>query len=127
MATSAKPRPSTHSLRGLAGPALATKVHSRSGRSRRYLIIKLLGLGDGSVYRAWDEELGVGVALKIVRFEIAKDPEAARDLEKRFKRELLFVRQVTYPNVVRIYDMGEIGGIKYITMPYVDGVELSPS
>jgi serine/threonine protein kinase/tetratricopeptide (TPR) repeat protein len=92
----------------------------------RYLIIKLLGLGGmGAVYRAWDEELGVGVAVKIVRPEIATDPELARDLEKRFKRELLLARQVTHPNVVRIHDMGEINGIKFITMPYVDGVELS--
>ncbi|MCG6920619.1 MAG: protein kinase [Acidobacteria bacterium] len=92
----------------------------------RYHIIALLGLGGmGAVYRALDEELGVGVALKIVRPEIAKEPEAARDLEKRFKRELLLARQVTHPNVVRIHDMGEIDGIKYITMPYVDGVELS--
>jgi serine/threonine protein kinase/tetratricopeptide (TPR) repeat protein len=92
----------------------------------RYQIIRLLGLGGmGAVYRAWDEELGVGVALKTVRPEIAKDPEAARDLEKRFKRELLLAREVTHPNVVRIHDMGEIDGIKYITMPYVDGVDLS--
>ena len=92
----------------------------------RYHIIKLLGLGGmGAVYRAWDEELGVGVAVKIVRPEIATDPELARDLEKRFKRELLLARQVTHPNVVRIHDMGEIDGIKFITMPYVDGVELS--
>ena len=92
----------------------------------RYHIIKLLGLGGmGAVYRAWDEELGVGVAVKIVRPEIATDPELARDLEKRFKRELLLARQVTHPNVVRIHDMGEIGGIKFITMPYVDGAELS--
>ncbi len=92
----------------------------------RYQIIRLLGLGGmGAVYRAYDEELGVGVALKTVRPEIARDPAAARDLEKRFKRELLLARQVTHPNVVRIHDMGEIDGIKYITMPYVDGVDLS--
>ncbi len=92
----------------------------------RYHIIKLLGLGGmGAVYRAWDEELGVAVAVKIVRPEIAKNPDAARDLEKRFKRELLLARQVTHPNVVRIHDMGEIGGIKFITMPYIDGAELS--
>ena len=79
----------------------------------------------GAVYHAWDEELGVAVAVKIVRPEIATDPEAARDLERRFKRELLLARQVTHHNVVRIHDMGEIDGIKYITMPYVDGVDLS--
>ena len=95
-------------------------------RFGRYHIIKLLGLGGmGAVYRAWDDELGVGVAVKIVRPEIATDPELARDLEKRFKRELLLARQVTHPNVVRIHDMGEIDGIKFITMPYVDGVDLS--
>jgi tetratricopeptide (TPR) repeat protein/tRNA A-37 threonylcarbamoyl transferase component Bud32 len=112
-----------------AGPAARS---SREGpleigqRFGRYHIIKLLGLGGmGAVYRAWDEELGVGVALKIVRPEIASDPEAARDLEKRFKRELLLARQVTHPNVVRIHDLGEIDGIKYITMPYVEGSELS--
>ncbi len=92
----------------------------------RYHIIRLLGLGGmGAVYHAWDEELSVGVALKIVRPEIATDPQAARDLERRFKRELLLARQVTHPNVVRIHDMGEIDGIKYITMPFVDGVELA--
>jgi tetratricopeptide (TPR) repeat protein/tRNA A-37 threonylcarbamoyl transferase component Bud32 len=79
----------------------------------------------GAVYHAWDEELGVGVALKIVRPEIATDPQLARDLEKRFKRELLLARQVTHKNVVRIHDMGEIDGIKYITMPFVEGVELT--
>ena len=92
----------------------------------RYHIIRLLGLGGmGAVYHAWDEELGVGVALKIVRPEIATDPQLARDLEKRFKRELLLARQVTHKNVVRIHDMGEINGIKYITMPYVEGVDLT--
>ena len=92
----------------------------------RYHIIRLLGLGGmGAVYHAWDEELNVGVAVKIVRSEIASDPQAARDLEKRFKRELLLARQVTHKNVVRIHDMGEIDGIKYITMPYVEGVDLN--
>ena len=79
----------------------------------------------GAVYHAWDEELSVGVAVKIVRAEIALDPQAALDLEKRFKRELLLARQVTHKNVVRIHDMGEIHGVKYITMPYVEGVDLN--
>src|SRR5262249_39147621 len=43
----------------------------------------------------------------------------------RFKRELLLARQVTHKNVVRIHDLGEIGGIKYITMPYVEGDDLA--
>jgi tetratricopeptide (TPR) repeat protein len=48
----------------------------------------------------------------------------ARDLERRFKRELLLARQVTHKNVVRIHDLGEINGIKYITMPYIEGNDL---
>ena len=53
------------------------------------------------------------------------DPRAAEDLERRFKRELLLARQVTHKNVVRIHDLGEIDGIKYITMPYLKGADLS--
>ncbi len=91
----------------------------------RYRITKLLGVGGmGAVYEAWDGELGVSVALKVIRPEIASDSEAARELERRFKRELLLARQVTHPNVVRIHDLGEINGIKYITMPYIEGDDL---
>ena len=53
------------------------------------------------------------------------DPTAAAEIERRFKRELLLARQVTHKNVVRIHDLGEIDGIKYITMPYVDGADLA--
>ena len=48
-------------------------------------------------------------------------PAAAAEIERRFKQELLLARQVTHKNVVRIHDLGEINGIKYITMPYVEG------
>ena len=51
--------------------------------------------------------------------------DAAAEIERRFKRELLLARQVTHKNVVRIHDLGEIDGIKYITMPYVDGADLA--
>jgi tetratricopeptide (TPR) repeat protein len=92
----------------------------------RYHIIKLLGIGGmGAVYHAWDEELGVAVALKVIRPEIAADPATAEDLERRFKRELVLARQVTHKNVVRIHDLGEIDGIKYITMPYIAGRDLA--
>ena len=91
----------------------------------RYHIIRLLGMGGmGAVYQAWDDELGVAVALKVIRPEITADPASARDLERRFKRELLLARQVTHKNVVRIHDLGEIDGIKYITMPYIQGSDL---
>jgi eukaryotic-like serine/threonine-protein kinase len=92
----------------------------------RYHIIRLLGIGGmGAVYQAWDAELGVAVAIKVIRREVMSDPAAATEVERRFKRELLLARQVTHKNVVRIHDLGEIDGIKYITMPYVDGADLS--
>jgi hypothetical protein len=92
----------------------------------RYHIIRLLGVGGmGAVYQAWDAELNVAVALKVIKPDVIADPEAARDIERRFKRELLLARQVTHKNVVRIHDLGELQGIKYITMPYIEGADLS--
>ncbi len=91
----------------------------------RYHLVRLLGTGGmGAVYQAWDQELGVVVAIKVIRPEAMQDPEAARELERRFKRELLLARNVTHKNVVRIHDLGEVEGVKYITMPYVHGADL---
>jgi eukaryotic-like serine/threonine-protein kinase len=91
----------------------------------RYRILRALGAGGmGVVYQAWDDELGVAVALKVIRPEVVADPQAGIDVEKRFKRELLLARQVTHKNVVRIHDLGEVEGIKYLTMPYIDGRDL---
>ncbi len=89
----------------------------------RYHIIKLLGAGGmGAVYQAWDAELGVAVALKVVR---ASTRRVSPELEKRFKNELLLARSVTHKNVVRIHDLGEIYGQKFITMTYVQGDDLA--
>lgn len=91
----------------------------------RYRIERLLGAGGmGAVYQAWDSELGVSIALKVIRSDITSDPEAARDFERRFKQELLLARQVSHPNVVRIHDLGDAAGVKYITMSYVVGSDL---
>jgi tetratricopeptide (TPR) repeat protein len=79
----------------------------------------------GAVYHAWDSELGVGVALKVIKPEVMADPDVGPEVALRFKRELLLARQVTHKNVVRIYDLGDIDGIKYITMSYVEGAELA--
>src|SRR5437764_11625926 len=64
--------------------------------STRYHIIKLLGIGGmGAVYQAWDAELGVAVALKVIRTD-ARRRAGASEAEKRFKQELLLARQVTH-------------------------------
>ena len=92
----------------------------------RYHPIRVLGVGGmGAVYHVWDTELGQAVALKVIRPETTGDSTAAREMERRFKQELVLARQVTHKNVVRIHDLGEINGIKYITMPYLEGSDLA--
>src|SRR5215472_13992494 len=86
--------------------------------ANRYEIVKLLGEGGmGAVYKARDLELAREVALKVIRPELANNP----DILQRFKQELILARQVTDRNVIRIFDLGEAGRIKFITMEYVEG------
>jgi tetratricopeptide (TPR) repeat protein/tRNA A-37 threonylcarbamoyl transferase component Bud32 len=117
----------------LANPSPRPAVHAGDGPFQpgqqinpRYTILKLLGTGGmGAVYQAFDHELGVAVAIKVIRPSAQSDATAAKELEQRFKRELVLARQVTHKYVVRIHDLGEIDGIKYLTMPFVEGETLS--
>src|SRR5713226_10536618 len=87
----------------------------------RYEIIKLLGQGGmGAVYQAHDRELDRQVALKVIRKDMAANPEILR----RFKQELILARQITHKNVIRIFDLGQADGIKFITMEYIEGEDL---
>lgn len=74
----------------------------------------------GAVYQARDLQLNRVVTLKVVRPDFAKDPE----IVSRFKQELILARQVTHKNVIRIYDLAEFDGIKFITMDFIDGRDL---
>jgi eukaryotic-like serine/threonine-protein kinase len=92
----------------------------------RYTILSLLGQGGmGAVYKAYDDELGVAVAIKTILAGEGSDEYTRRDQVSRFKSELLLARQVTHKNVVRIHDLGEFRGLKYITMSYVAGETLT--
>ena len=75
----------------------------------------------GAVYKARDIELDRVIALKVIRPELASNPE----ILQRFKQELILARQVTDRNVIRIFDLGEADGIKYITMEYLEGETLA--
>jgi len=87
----------------------------------RYEIIALMGEGGmGAVYKAQDRELDRAVALKTVRADLASHP----DMVRRFRQELILARQVTHRNVVRIFDIGEAEGIKFISMEFVEGEDL---
>jgi len=89
--------------------------------ANRYEIIKILGEGGmGAVYKARDRELEREVALKVVRPELSNNPE----ILERFKQELILARQVTDRNIIRIFDLGEASGIRFITMEYVEGQNL---
>lgn len=87
----------------------------------RYEILRLLGEGGmGAVYKARDRELDRVVALKVIRPELANNPE----ILQMFKQELILARQVTHQNVIRIFDLGLADGLRFITMQYVEGEDL---
>lgn len=88
--------------------------------SNRYRILGLLGQGGmGEVYRAHDQILNQAVALKFLAG--AQFTEAALI---RFRNEVRLARQVSHPNVCRVYDIGFIEGMHFLTMEYVDGEDL---
>src|SRR5688572_30650877 len=69
----------------------------------RYEIVRFLARGGmGEVYRGVDLELGIAVALKVIRAELASDVSALR----RFKREVLLARSVSHPGICRLFDFG---------------------
>jgi serine/threonine protein kinase/Flp pilus assembly protein TadD len=87
----------------------------------RYRIESLLGEGGmGKVYKAQDGELSRTVALKLVRPELSNDPSSM----DRLKQEILLASKVSHKNILRIHDLGDVGGLKFISMAYVDGRDL---
>ena len=89
--------------------------------AQRFQLVRKLGEGGmGAVYKVRDRELDRFAALKVIRPELANNPEVLQ----RFKQELILARQVTQKNVIRIFDLGEIEGVKFITMDFVDGRDL---
>jgi predicted Ser/Thr protein kinase len=88
----------------------------------RYRIIGPIGKGGmGEVYRATDIRLGQTVALKFLPEEAAQDPGRLA----RFHNEVRIARQVTHPNVCRVYDIGEVQGLPFLSMEFVDGEDLA--
>jgi serine/threonine protein kinase/tetratricopeptide (TPR) repeat protein len=99
----------------------AAVLHPGDLLGERYEILELLGEGGmGAVYKARDHELGRFVALKVIRPELASSPA----ILARFKQELLLAHQVTHKNVIRIYDLAEAEGLKFITMEFIEGMDL---
>ena len=88
----------------------------------RYRIVGRLGKGGmGEVYRADDLKLGQPVALKFLAEEVDRDPARLMQLHT----EVRMARQVSHPNVCRVYDVGEFDGHTFLSMEYVDGEDLA--
>jgi hypothetical protein len=89
--------------------------------SSRYRVVSLLGRGGmGEVYRANDLKLGQSVALKFLPARVRNHPERLDEL----LREARIARQISHPNVCRVYDIGEAHGQTFLTMEYIDGEDL---
>ena len=90
--------------------------------AERYRIVALLGRGGmGEVYRAEDLKLGNVVALKFLPASLQNDAAALAG----FHAEVRNARQVSHPNVCRVYDIGEVNGQHFLTMEYIDGEDLA--
>jgi predicted Ser/Thr protein kinase len=108
--------------------AVPARVSASDGRfaagalvTGRYQIIGLLGKGGmGEVYRANDLTLDQPVALKFLPEAMAGDA----GMLARFHSEVRIARQVSHPNVCRVYDLGEVDGRPYLSMEYIDGEDL---
>jgi hypothetical protein len=88
----------------------------------RYRVVALLGSGGmGEVYRADDIKLGQPVALKFLPQAAGQDPMR----RERLYGEVRLGRQVSHPNVCRLYDIGEWEGNHFLAMEYVDGEDLA--
>ena len=90
--------------------------------SDRYRIVAALGRGGmGEVYRADDLKLGHPVALKFLPRAFAEDPHRL----EMFHAEVRNSRQVSHPNVCRVYDIGQFQDLTFLTMEYIDGEDLA--
>jgi len=122
--TPVRPRPAPPS-----NPILASSDPIGGGRftpgaiiGERYRIVALLGRGGmGEVYRAEDLRLVQVVAIKFLPEALSRDASALA----RFHSEVRVARQVSHPNVCRVFDIGDAEGIPFLTMEYVDGEDIA--
>jgi serine/threonine-protein kinase len=117
-------RPLDHAQSMTASPPIpAPTVAPEPGQvfAGRYRIEAEVGQGgSATVYRALDLELNELVAVKIFRLALQIDTLLAR-----FKLELSLARQLTHPNIIRLFDMGTHEGFRYLTMEYLEGSDLA--
>lgn len=119
------------SARPVSHPSMTTSSSDAIGGGRfapgtllegRYRVVALAGRGGmGEVYRAEDLKLSQTVAIKFLPQRFSQDAAALQ----RFHSEVRIARQVSHPNVCRMFDVGEIEGSTFLTMEFVDGEDLA--
>ncbi len=103
-------------------PRLAGRFEPGTVLGGRYRIVGLIGKGGmGEVYRADDLTLGQPVALKFLPETLVGDS----DWLVRFRAEVRAARQVSHPNVCRVYDIAEVDGFTFLSMEFVQGEDLA--
>jgi tetratricopeptide (TPR) repeat protein len=121
---------STLLTRDAVTPADDAEITDRVPRARglvdgaivdRYVVVSHLGSGGmGAVYAAWDQQLGRRVALKLLH----PGPLATEQQARRLRREARALARLDHEHVVRVFDVGEWEGSPWITMEYVDGLDI---
>ncbi len=122
---SSLPAPWPPAPTGCSVPAAAARVEfALPGRLGRYEARRHLGDGGmGIVYKAHDPQLGRDVAIKVPCF---KGPAAQQDLaQARFRREARAAAAVRHPHVCPIYDVGDLDGVPYAVMAFIEGTSLA--
>jgi len=85
-------------------------------RIGRYRVLEEIASGaQGTVYRAHDPESGRIVALKVLHRELSRD----RQYVERFRREATLAASIDHPNIVRIFDVGEAGGLHFMAVEFL--------
>jgi len=116
-------RPTSETIPGFStGGTRSLEPQVGSLFAARYEIQSVLGKGGmGIVYKALDRALEDMVAIKTLRSEaLSADPS----LLDRFKQEIRLARKITHPNILRTHDLGETGGLRYLSMEFVKGITL---
>jgi serine/threonine protein kinase len=120
-AETAAPATGTMPSQPSTGPVTG-RVGRPSDQFGRYRLIKKLGQGGmGTVYLAKDTQLDRQVALKVPHFTEEDGPE----LLQRFHREARSAATVVHTNICPVYDVGQIDGVHYLAMAYVEGQTLA--
>src|SRR5262245_47935100 len=100
---------------------LALEFAPGSDFGGRYTIIEKTAEGGmGLVYKAVDRSLDQTVALKLIRPSLSAIPAVVR----HFKSEVRLARQISHPYVCRVHDLGEVRGVLFLSMEWIDGETL---